>query len=205
MNALEYCLGDELLVAYLSDAVSGAERASVETHLGDCDRCVELLPVVQRRLHAEREPLLAVPESVRAAARGMGAVAEGAPHLPHAAAAARVSTSTWRDWLAEWRARRWSYRTLVPAAVALVAVVAVAQRSWLAPPPVGRSRAVQIREALRVTAPSAEVFPQAGARPPHIAELARGTRVEIVDEDGDWYRVVLDDGRAGWMERRAFE
>jgi hypothetical protein len=204
MTPIEHCLGDELMVAYLSDDISNVERASVETHLRDCDRCVEQLPMVQRRLYAQREPLFAVPESLRAAVRAGVAASHAAPEI-NTVAAARESTQSWREWFADWRSRRWSYRTLVPAAVALAAVVAVAQRSWVEPASVGRSRAVQIREALRVTAASAEVFPQAGAHPPHLAELARGTRVEIVGEDGDWYRVVLDDGRAGWMERRAFE
>jgi uncharacterized protein YgiM (DUF1202 family) len=67
------------------------------------------------------------------------------------------------------------------------------------------SRVLERHERLRVTAEEALVRTQPAFRQPVVATLRRGTSVKVIGEEGDWYRVVLADGKQGWMERRAFE
>src|SRR5262245_66288377 len=68
------CVSDELLGAYLSGEMSTVERTRVEDHLRDCDHCVELLPIVQRRIRAATDPLIAVPSPIREAARATATI-----------------------------------------------------------------------------------------------------------------------------------
>ena len=203
------CLSDELVLGYLSGELSAAEHGAVDAHLTGCDRCVELLPIVQRRLLAGAQRLMPVPQAVRAAVQ---ATANDTPRAraelraAERAHAPQPRRNAWRDRLTEWRGWWWIYPTLVPAAVALTALLVLAPRSWLTPSArPGKTRAVQVHDVLPVTVASAQVWPQPAARAPLTALLPRGTRVEIVGEDGGWFHVVLADGRAGWIERRAFE
>jgi N-acetylmuramoyl-L-alanine amidase len=40
---------------------------------------------------------------------------------------------------------------------------------------------------------------QPGRRGRILAVLKRGTRVEVLEEKDDWFRVRLEDGREGWI------
>jgi hypothetical protein len=197
---------DELLVAYLSATLATAEIADIERHIGTCDDCVAVLTMMQRRLGMAEKVAAPVPASV--AARATEAWQAAPPEQVE-----RAPQSSWRDAFDALVERIREITTvvvrvpvLVPVAVAALAlVVVVTQSDWMRSGPHELTRSVQIRERLRVTAPEVAVRAQPSAHEQILATLKSGADVEVVGERGEWYQVVLPDGRSGWMERSAFE
>lgn len=194
---------DEWLVAYLTAGLSDDERRGLDTHLQGCDRCVGSLSTMQHRLGMAAEVGVPVPRAVFGRVAGLAApAASSSPRLPAPLSALldRVLSVL-------------RLPVLVPVAVAATAlVVLVSQWDTTRPAPQReRSRAVNIEQTLPVTVPEAEVWPQPSrarqgtAAGRVIATMKRGTRVAVIGEKGDWYRIALPDGRMGWMERTAFE
>ncbi len=218
------CPSDELLIAYLTTATKttatnsaraglpGTERSRIEEHLGTCDDCVQTLAIMQRRLGVASEIPAPAPASIleRAGAAIQPVVADvqtvtattrnSRLDVPHSLGGRLPSL---RDRLSA----VFRLPVLVPAAVAAVALlVIVRQQGWMNPvPPPEMSRVIERHETLRVTADEALVRVQPALRHPVVATVKRGTSVEIIGEENDWYRVLLQDGREGWMDRRAFE
>jgi hypothetical protein len=190
---------DEWLVAYLTTSLSDTERHGIDTHLHSCDLCVAALSMMQRRLSIAADIPTAVPASVSARVAGMT--------LKPAAESFRPHPLAWLSALLDRVSTVIRFPVLVPAAVAAVALlVVVTQSSWMNPlPQQERSRSINMREILRVTASEAFVRGEPTVHTAVLATLKRGARVEVVGEEGEWYQVVLPDGKEGWMERNAFE
>jgi hypothetical protein len=214
------CPGDELLIAYLTassalaalpSALSDIERSRIEEHLQTCGSCVQALAMMQRRLGVTAEIPAPVPGAV---AELLGVTtpqlaADGAAVAPpqHSGLSTQHSRVGWFGSIRDRLSAVLRLPVLVPAAVAAVAVLVVAvQQSWRRPAlQPEMSRVLERHERLRVTAEEALVRTQPAFRQPVVATLRRGTSVKVIGEEGDWYRVVLADGKQGWMERRAFE
>ena len=80
------------------------------------------------------------------------------------------------------------------------------QQVWLNQEPARElSRAVPMDQSLRVTLPHADVRSQPSTHADIVATLSRGTVLQISGEEREWLRVSLDNGKEGWIERRAFE
>ena len=191
---------DEWLIAYLTTGLSGHERQGVEVHVRACDVCVGTLATMQRRLSWGPEVGAPVPATLVARATA------GVPTSP----AAGPIRAPWGAALLERLRHLVPLPILVPVAVAATAIVVLTSHSDItsrAPHP--QSRAVEMQQALPVTALEAAVWPRpeppgtAGDRA--IATVRRGTKLLVVGESGEWYRVTLPDGRNGWVERHAFE
>ncbi|MGA1869864.1 MAG: anti-sigma factor family protein [bacterium] len=64
------CVGEEILIDYLEDRLSDKERAEVEEHLSNCDKCMDVLIMGKRMVDderlpdAEQTPLEPVPDHV---------------------------------------------------------------------------------------------------------------------------------------------
>lgn len=56
-----------------------------------------------------------------------------------------------------------------------------------------------------IVAPVSSVKSSPGAFDQSLFILHEGTKVEIVDDLGDWYRIELSDGRQGWAEKKNLE
>ena len=96
---------------------------------------------------------------------------------------------------------------LVPTAMAAGALFMVVLQETRLPVGQGneRTRAVSVQQSVRVTAPETIVRSKPDPRADEIATVARGTMVAVTDEERNWLRVDLHEGRTGWVERRAFE
>ena len=70
-----------------------------------------------------------------------------------------------------------------------------------APAPAPRELAApeRPRQVRAISTDLANLRAQPGARGHILAVLKRGTRVEVLEEKSDWYRVRLEDGREGWV------
>jgi hypothetical protein len=200
------CPSEEILTAYLTAGCDGAhaaalteaERAEIGAHVDACDGCLLDLQVAQHRLSIAEEIGAPVPASVRGRIAALSGVSSPRPRPASAERWIQLARSRAASWL--------RLPILAPAAMALIAIVVLGtQIDWMHTPARELSRSVMVRERLRVTAPEALVRPQPESELPQIATLRRGAQVEVVDERGSWYRVVMSDGTEGWMERRAFE
>jgi anti-sigma factor RsiW len=197
------CTTTEMLVGYLTTGLTDAERRSIDTHVRGCDQCVQTLTLLQRRLLSAPEMEVAVPAAVqeRARAASQPGVRASKPALGLAEAWSTLTTV----------GRRLSAHirlpALVPAAVAAGALFVVAgQQVWLNQGPARElSRAIPMDQTLRVTAPEAAVRTQPSSHGDIVTTLSRGTVLKISGEEREWLRVSLDDGKEGWVERRAFE
>jgi uncharacterized protein YgiM (DUF1202 family) len=49
------------------------------------------------------------------------------------------------------------------------------------------------------------VYSRPSGRSDVVGSVRRGTTVDVAGEEREWYQVRLDDGRAGWIAREAFE
>lgn len=193
------CPSDELLAAYLAETVPSATVVELEAHLRGCDDCTETLVAAQRRIVMGQQSLLDVPPAIRAAS--------ALPQAHDHASAARAASDRARR--APTRPRAWRTRpvltALIPTALAALAILVVGQQGWVFPTrPAERGRSMAVRDVLPITAAQAPVYERPGAATA-TATLTRGTRVEVVGDEGAWFRVRLADGREGWMERSAFE
>jgi len=78
-------------------------------------------------------------------------------------------------------------RHLMPSLLAMATLTAAVQAAWAADlPAVVHKRSVEVRQAPGFDAPA-------------IATLRRDARVAIDAQQGLWYRLVLDDGRSGYV------
>ena len=197
-SAARGCPTDEMLLAYLTAAVTADAAERIDAHLEFCDLCIESLIVAQQRLSQDAHMAETVPHSVRLR------VAAIAPPRAARSAGDRVSASRLTR-----RPRRLPaippWRVVVPAALAASALLVVASQTWLTSSPRRPlTRAVPMSQQVRVTLPQAPVRTQPNLNADVIATLARGDVVEIGGEEREWYRVMLPSGGEGWVERRAF-
>jgi len=79
------------------------------------------------------------------------------------------------------------------AAFALACAIVFAQARAQVPP--------EVRYGVRVLAPTVNVYDDATPRSTVIAQLQQGAHVEADQRRGTWYRVMLSDGRAGWINQ----
>ncbi|MCC6194020.1 MAG: SH3 domain-containing protein [Burkholderiales bacterium] len=93
------------------------------------------------------------------------------------------------------------------AAAAALALAAFAPCAWAQAPEVQRARpaapapAASTRMVVQIYADTVTVHADASPRSSVLAELQKGTRVEASARRGNWYRITLSDGRAGWILR----
>jgi Bacterial SH3 domain/Putative zinc-finger len=197
------CTTTEMLVGYLTTGLTDSERRSIDSHVRGCDQCVQTLTLLQRRLLSAPEMDVAVPAAVQERARAASQAGVRAPK-PAIGLAEAWSTLTTVG-------RRLSTHirlpVLVPAALAAGALFVVAgQQVWLNQgPPRELSRAVPTNQSLRITALEATVRSQPSSHSEIVATLSRGTVLTISGEEREWLHVSLNDGKEGWVERRAFE
>ena len=207
------CPSDEFLVAALTNAISDEEQHWLDTHLDTCDRCLDAIGAATRRLRIADEIPVAVPDALRQ--RAAAAMPEPATALlpgprpaPDRWAPSRPAT--------RWRATRWSAGArgwvaallrppvMVPAALAIVAVLVVATQTWMTPGmPRPLTRSITVPQRARVTAIEAPVRRQPNGHAEVVATVSRGTLVEISGEERDWSHVTLPNGTEGWVDQEA--
>jgi len=185
---------DEQLVAYLAAGLTQQERRSVEHHVAACDGCVQTLIMVHQRLAVAAEVPMPVPDELRRRAAAVPRLpAEDHPTTERSPAGARLAAVL-------------RLPILVPLALAAGALLVVTtQLRQGGEPPRELSRSVPMQQRVRVTAPEAVVRAQPSSHADSLATLTRGAAVDVREEQHDWYRVVLPDGKSGWVERRAFD
>jgi hypothetical protein len=197
------CSTTEMLVGYLTTGLSDTERDRIDGHVRDCDQCIHALTVLQRRLLGAEEIATPVPASVMERAQ-----AAATPRTRPVAPAAGLA-EVWSALSSVGRRLSAHIRVpaLVPAAVAAGALLVVAgEHGWRQPEqPQELTRAVPMRQSLRVTAQEALVYAQPSARTATVGSVSRGAVLEVAGLEKDWYRVVLPDGQEGWVTRGAFE
>lgn len=185
LSELGPCPSDERLVARLM-----ADDGAVDLHLLECDSCVARIRVAHARLRRAGDIAAPLPGDTarRAAGASRGHATRRAAHVP--------------------APRRWSRVlriSVIPAAAALALVVTGLDPSQHDESvPEVRTRDVSVRQPARTTT-AAAVWAQPSSSEPATAHVGRGTSVVLLSERDGWYRVELQDGTAGWMERRAFE
>lgn len=191
----------EDLVAYLA-GVSAADD-SVEQHLRSCSQCVRTLMIMQSRQRVATGLSVAVPAALQAAV-----MARVGPKVrqPRSGAAWSLVERGWTG-LTEWLSVLTRLPVLVPASFAAGALVVFVAQQMTPVAGVARpvTRWVETRRTLPVTALQAPVRAEPHPRSAKVATLGRGTIVDVIDEQADWYRVRTRDGNDGWVERRAFE
>lgn len=187
------CPDAESLLAYLTSA----SPPQLDPHVGHCNHCVTTLQQLQRTLALMTEMPVAVPDSLRQR------VAGPAPAAPVAARAQPVP-SLWERLSSLWR-----YPVLMPASFAVgILIYVVALQLPTAPGlPASGSRAVsQPGSATRhVSVAEAIVYAERSAQAPVVAKLAHGNVVAVSTQEHGWYRVVVADGREGWIEERSLQ
>ncbi len=199
------CPANEHLLAMLTNGLVDDERHDLDAHLEHCDRCLDTVTLLHRRLALDNDVARAVPAAVIERA----SVALGCVPAPAALSATWATTAGIGARLADFRERltavvRWP--ALVPVAAAAALMLVVSQTSWMAPQaPRELSRAVAGHQHLRVTAREAVVRSQPSGRADVVATVTRGTVVDVGGEERDWYRVSLPNGTGGWVDRHAFE
>ena len=93
---------------------------------------------------------------------------------------------------------------MIPAAVAIVAVLVVATQTWVAPgTPRSMTRAIDLPQHVRVTALTATIRRQPSGHAEVVATVPRGTPVTISGEERDWSHVTLANGIDGWVDQGA--
>lgn len=190
-------LPSEVAEGWPRAGVTDAEMQALSTHVAGCDRCVEDLRTASRRLALTAEMALPVPAEVVARA--------GSLTGPQAETVAADRTG-WLSDLREWMAAAIRMPVLVPAALAALALIVVVPRLQTTPAPQEElSRAVELRQAARVTADSVAIRAGRSTDATVIETLVRGDRAILTAEEDGWYRVALADGAEGWVERSAFE
>ncbi len=199
---------DEWLVAYLTTGLSPQEHLRVNAHLLGCDQCVHTVAMMQHRLAAAPEFPRPVPAALQAQAVGFVPAADvrSAVAAPTPSPALRPVPG-WLAWLRDQLVMLPRFSIVVPGAMAAAALLLLVTRTnWMHPAPQGQiSRSIPMHQRLPVTAPEAAVRSEPAVNSPALTTLRRGTHVLILSREGEWYQIELSDGRAGWMEGRAFE
>jgi anti-sigma factor RsiW len=193
------CVDEERLLLYALGRDESADRTAVAAHLAACDACLTTLALVRTRL-AMDVGTLPVPTDVQT--RG-GVVLEAAMAELAAAAPRRPARIAVLD---RWR-RVLRAPVLVPAALAATALFAIALRAPIGSRPASGERARAVAPdagRMRVTAVDATVWSRPSRQSDVLGEVHRGTVLDVAGVERDWYEVRLD-GRAGWIEREAFE
>ena len=186
------CPDPECLVAYLIERAGDRDRARIDAHLLECDRCTEMVMVMHQRWRRAEHIAVPVPASVTTAV----APAQDPVRLDR-----RERWSTGRErLLAVTR-----LPVLMPTAFAAGAVIMllVQQISWQPSGPL--TRAVPLEQTLRVRTAIVRVHAAPDSRTPVLAELPAGTVIEVHDQQEKWYRVALPDGREGWVEQAGLD
>lgn len=190
------CPSPESLLAYLT--TTEATALALDAHIDGCEHCVATLQRLQRSVALIPEIPVLVPARLRERATGQTPLA-----APRPAPAAPIR-SLWERLLSGLR-----YPVLAPAAFATgILLYVVAQQVPLTPglPPAGIRAVSQPGPVTRrVTAPEAWVYSEPSPRSALVAKLARGNAVDVSSEERGWYRVVLADGRTGWVERKSLQ
>jgi anti-sigma factor RsiW len=210
---------EELLIAYLTADLPEEEQRGIDGHLDTCDACLNALLTIHPRIAVVSELALAVPPSVvERVHAAYGRVAEPqtnkiaqpdswAQDFVPAPEVGRGGTESRRQpLLSRVLAVLFKLPVLIPVSLAAGALLFIATQTWRnSASQRVLTRAVPISQRAPVTAGETLVRAQAGPEGTVIAKLHRGDVVEIQDETRESYRVVLPDGRQGWVERRAFE
>lgn len=215
------CPSGEFLVAAITGGVNDDEQRWLDIHLDSCDRCLETVDTALQRLRIADEIPAPVPQAVQLRAATAAAVPESAPVLlpgPGPLTDRSVATpgpaTRWlaTGWLApRWRGggRDWVASLLrppvmIPAAVGLVAVLAVATQTWMTPAvPRSLTRSIPVPQHVRVTAIEVPLRRRPSNNAEIVATVARGTVVEISGEERDWLHVTLPNGTEGWVDQGA--
>jgi anti-sigma factor RsiW len=181
----------EDLVAYVTGA---AVDGTIEEHLLTCAACVESVAIIHNRLRVGAVAAVPVPSALQERIRSWPSEL-------------RKRTPRWRAAVGTGLAAARRLPVLMPLSFAAGALLALfVEQLWPeveVPHPVTRS--VVTRRELAVTAPEGQLRSEPHPRSAIIATLNRGTKIEVLAEYRDWYRVRLLDGSEGWVERRAFE
>lgn len=207
--AAEHPDEEALLSCLISASGHGEERAAIERHLLDCDRCVSVLAVARARLALAGKVAVPVPpELVEAAERLARAATAQERSARPAAALSLLERSRGRATAIRERLEAWSrLPVLIPASFAIgVLIMVTADRILMQPAVVDSARrSVQLGPPQLVARSKAVVRTQPDANAAIIATLAPGDVVAVDHEEREWYRARLPDGREGWIERRSFE
>lgn len=207
------CAGEERLVLYASGGLVGDARAVIAAHVAGCDPCVAALVQIHRRLSVLAGVAAPIPAGVvrRAQAVLPAALAELAGAAPPATqvprpqpALARAAVPGLLDRLRGWL----QVPVLAPLALAALALlmVSISWRPSTEPAGVERSRALPPAAVrLRVTADETTLYSRPSGKSDAVGTVRHGTAVAVAGEERGWYEVRLDDGRAGWILREAFE
>jgi anti-sigma factor RsiW len=195
-----------LLYVSASEQMRAAERRAFEAHLHRCDPCLTEVSRLHHRLGVAQSVEVSVPAPVRERAR---VVLE--PALRELAAESGSAQASSAEGL--WGVLRRRLKAflelpiLVPTAMAAGALFMVVLQETRMQPGQNfeRSRAVSVQQRVRVTAASASVRAKPNPQANEIATLSKGAFVAVTEEDRNWVRVDLSEGRTGWVERRAFE
>jgi len=199
------CPSDEFLAAVATGCVSSDEQHWLDIHLDSCDRCLDAVDAVLRRLRIADEIPVPVPHAVQQRATAAAIVPEPAAAILAGPRPATVRPAT--AWWAEargWVAALLRPPVMIPAAAGIVAVLVVASQTWVttgAPRPLTRSIAVS--QQARVTAREAVVRRQPNGHAEVVATVTRGMMVGISGEERDWSHVTLPNGTEGWVDQEA--
>lgn len=198
MRGSASCPAEEELAAYLSGVSSTARQLAIDAHLAACDACLRAVMAAARRTSFDREILLPVPEPVLVRA---AAAATQAP-TTQPASGERSGQERRPVLRSPLPPARWWLSAALAASLAWVAV----QTGWLQNVPEiahRQTRAVRTEEEVKISARRAEVLAAPHPRAAVVATLARGDTVRVGEQDRDWYRVTLPDGREGWIAMEA--
>jgi hypothetical protein len=210
MSRIIFHPDEEALIAYLASMPHTLdERREIEQHLAACDRCVAMLAVAHARLAVGDEVAVTLPPGLLERAQRLAARIE-APAVPavdpHPVARARPQPAGWLAGIRQ-RIEIWSrLPVLVPVSFA-VGVTIMVMVDQLRPTQVlePARRSITLEPAQLVTTGATVVRAEPHAQAAIVATLARGEVVTVDQEEREWYRARLADGRQGWVDHQAFE
>jgi hypothetical protein len=185
-----------MLIAYLSDEVAIPERSRIDAHLDECEACLELTLSAHARLRfgAIAEPVPTIFSQPTAvvpphSAAGPAGIAPSHPQRPKGVVRYLPVPPP-----------RWLMAPLALAAgLALMLVAPDFNRGIDAP----LTRGVDDTSIVRITAHQADVRADPSLHAVVVAQLARGTVLDVAGQERDWYRIRLASGGEGWVEQRA--
>ncbi len=191
------CPTPETLLAYLGDEVASPARDWIDAHLDGCQPCLEvtLSGHARLRLGAIREPVpTGLPQPTAAvppqdAAGPVGAVPFRRPQRP--TRVVRYLPVPPPRWL------------IAPLALAAGAVLMLASPNWNPSSDAPLTRGIADSSTVKITARQADVRSDPSLHATVVAQLARGTVVEVAEQEREWFRVRLVGGGEGWVEQRA--
>lgn len=189
---------DESLVAYLAATLEQPESETVAAHLRSCDRCVDLLVVVQQRLALESAISAKVPSQVLLRA-GRPLVVETL--LPEA------RKPGLGERLREWVGSLIEIRVLAPASFAVGVLLMIGIQGTLldSTPQPHQGRGIDIVHPATIKAPVATLRSEPRPSATSLGNVERGAVVTVHNEQGNWILISLASGTQGWVERQAVE